>query len=236
MERDLTAWLRVVDIPDFGIMGGEPLINPEIREWLCGVRRLMPKSQIRFTTNGVLLDRHFDVLDVAHEIGNTVFKITVHTPGAGIESVIKRVFDTYNWEPVTEHGIQRWRTTNNLRFQINRPTQFVKSYKGVYNNMMPYNSVPAESFGACIQQTCPLLYKGKIYKCSTQGLLKETLEKLGNPNINEWETYLVDGISVDNKSAINQFVANFGRPHKVCQMCPSKRDAGAFIIHKAELK
>ena len=77
MERDLRTWLEVIDIPDFGIMGGEPLINPEIREWLRGVRRLMPQSQIRFTTNGLLLNRHFDVLDVAHEIGNTVFKIPI---------------------------------------------------------------------------------------------------------------------------------------------------------------
>lgn len=236
MERDLSAWLKVIDIPDFGIMGGEPLINPEIREWLRGVRRLMPKSQIRFTTNGLLLNRHFDVLAVAHEIGNTVFKITVHTPGAEIESVIERVFAAYDWQPVTEYGIQRWRTTNDLRFQINRPTQFVKSYQGVYNDMTPYNSVPAESFGACIQQTCPLLYQGRIYKCSTQGLLRDTLAKVGNPNLSQWERYLTDGVGVNDTDAINQFISNFGRPHAACQMCPSKRDAGAFIIHKAELK
>jgi len=236
MEQDLSAWLQVVDIPDFGIMGGEPLINPEIREWLRGVRRLMPQSQIRFTTNGLLLNKHFDVLDVAHEIGNTVFKITVHTPGPEIEYIIQRVFDKYDWESVTEYGIQRWRTTNNLRFQVNRPTQFVKSYKGMYNDMMPYNSVPAESFGACIQQTCPLLYQGRIYKCSTQGLLRETLTKVGNPNSTEWAPYLVDGIGVDDTDAIGQFIANFGRPAAVCRMCPSKRDAGAFILHQAELK
>ena len=236
IEQDLTAWLQVVDIADFGIMGGEPLINPEIREWLYGVRGLMPQSQIRFTTNGLLLNRHFDVLDVAHEVGNTVFKITVHTPGSEIESVIQRVFDKYNWEPVNEHGIQRWRTTNNLRFQINRPVQFVKSYKGVYNNMRPYDSIPAESFGACIQQTCPLLYNGKIYKCSTQGLLKETLAKVGDPNLTEWKPYLVNGIGVDDIDDIDHFVSNFGKPAAVCRMCPSKHNLDAFIIHKAELK
>jgi len=236
MEQDLTAWLQVVDIADFGIMGGEPLINPEIHKWLYGVRSLMPQSQIRFTTNGLLLNRHFDVLDVAHEVGNTVFKITVHTPGSEIESVIQRIFDKYNWEPVIEHGIQRWRTTNNLRFQINRPVQFVKSYKGVYNNMRPYDSIPAESFGACIQQTCPLLYKGRIYKCSTQGLLKETLAKVGDPNLTEWKPYLVNGIGVDDIDDIDHFVSNFGKPAAVCCMCPSKHDSDAFIIHKAELK
>ena len=53
-KRDLEQWLERIDIPDFGIMGGEPLINPEVIQWLIGVRELMPDSQIRFTTNGLL--------------------------------------------------------------------------------------------------------------------------------------------------------------------------------------
>jgi molybdenum cofactor biosynthesis enzyme MoaA len=59
----LEAWLERIDIPDFGIMGGEPLINPEVNMWIQGVRDLLPTSQIRFTTNGILLHKNLDIVD-----------------------------------------------------------------------------------------------------------------------------------------------------------------------------
>ena len=31
-KRDLEQWLDRIDIPDFGLMGGEPLMNPEVNE------------------------------------------------------------------------------------------------------------------------------------------------------------------------------------------------------------
>ena len=48
----IEQWLTRLDILDFGIMGGEPTLNPECEHWIYGVRSLLPNSQIRFTTNG----------------------------------------------------------------------------------------------------------------------------------------------------------------------------------------
>jgi hypothetical protein len=232
MREQLVSWLDVIDIPDFGIMGGEPLINPEIRQWLAGTRELLPDSQIRFTTNGLLLHKHLDVVDLMHDLGNIVFKITVHQNNADIESTINGIFKRYNWESVTEFGISRWRTKNNLRFQINRPQQFIKTYRGTYPTMMPHASIPREAFDMCVQQTCPLLHKGKIYKCSTQGLLKETLDKFGNPNYNSWSPYLINGIEpTSSLESIKEFIDNFGKPHTMCSMCPSKHNKESVVEH-----
>lgn len=236
-KSEFTPWLDLLEIPDFGIMGGEPLINPEITDWLSGSRELLPTSQIRFTTNGLLLSKHMDVVDCAHSIGNVVFKISVHTNSTELEQTIQEIFSRYQWEPVVEFGIHRWKTTNGMRFQVNRPTEFVKTYQGAYHNMMPYDSSITESFAACIQQTCPLLHNGAIYKCSTQGLLKETLARVGNPNLEHWAPYLIDGITINSsRDVIQNFVNNFSKPAKICQMCPSKKDTAAFIKHKAIIK
>jgi len=237
MKQQLESWLAVIDIPDFGIMGGEPLVNPEIRQWLHGVRELMPASQIRFTTNGLLLDKYFDVVDLAHDIGNIVFKITVHQDTAELENTIDRIFKRYAWEPVTEYGIRRWVGANGVRFQVNRPEVFLKTYQGTYADMRPWANNPADSFDSCIQQTCPLLHQGRIYKCSTQGLLKETLEKFNNPNLDSWQPYLVDGIGPDSDgTVIKSFIDNFAKPHSMCSMCPSSNDAEAKLVHKINVK
>ena len=231
MRQQLITWLALVDIPDFGIMGGEPLINPEISQWLTGTRELMPNSQIRFTTNGLLLDKYFSIVDQAYELGNIVFKITVHQNNLALEQIIKRIFKRYRWQPVTEFGINRWTAGDQVRLQISRPPQFLKTYQGKYSDMRPWNNTPVESFDACIQQTCPLLYNGRIYKCSTQGLLRDQLKKFNNPNFELWEPYLNAGIAPNETDKILEFIDNFGKPDTICQMCPTKKDQSSIINH-----
>lgn len=217
----ISNWNKKLSILDFGIIGGEPLINPEVREWLSGVRLLLPNAQIRFTTNGLLLDKHPDLLDFLHNLGNIVFKITVHVNESKLEKSIKDILSAKSWQAVNEHGINRWRTTNGLRFQVNRPTWFVKTYKHDYASMMPHDSPPDRAFNQCVQQTCPLLYKGRIYKCSTAGLLKDLLKRFDNPNFNQWSDYIDSGIGIeDDDLAIKSFLDNFGKHHSICGQCP----------------
>jgi organic radical activating enzyme len=67
-KQQIQAWLDRINIQEFGIIGGEPLINPEWREWVSGSRELMPEAQLRFTTNGLLLDRVPDMIDFFESI------------------------------------------------------------------------------------------------------------------------------------------------------------------------
>ena len=231
-KQDLENWLEILDIPDFGIMGGEPLINPQWRRWVYGVRELMPNSQIRFTTNGLLLRKYPDIIDEMFEVGNIVFKITAHTEDANdfIDSTIKN----YNWEIVSEYGITRRLGKNKVRFQINRPKKFLKTFQGEYNNMRPFNNNPKEAFDVCIQQTCPLLYNGKIYKCSTAGLLKDILI-YNNINDSIWDHFIDKGIStLSSEKEISSFINNFGKPNRICGQCPTKKDNANTILHNLD--
>jgi len=231
-KRQIEAWLDRIDILDFGILGGEPTINPEVNEWILGLREILPNAQIRFTTNGILLGKKFNIVQNLMDIGNCVFKIVFHKPNSELEEVVSRIFKSYEWQPVTEYGIQRWRTGNNVRLHIKRPDVFWKTFKGDYQNMLPHDSNPADAFEICCQQTCPLLYNGRIYKCSTSGLLKDTLERFGYPNQAEWSPYLTNGIGADCTDAeLTEFLDNFGKPNQLCGMCPTTSDTQSKIIH-----
>lgn len=231
--RQIEPWLQRVSIPDFGIMGGEPLINPTVRQWIKGIRQLMPLAQIRFTTNGLLLSKHLDIVDLAAEVGNIVFKIGVHVADLELENNINYILNRYDWQEVTEWGIRRYRTQNNFRLQISRPQTFWKTFRNDYAHMAPHDSNPAESFALCCQKTCPLLYEGKIFKCSTTGLLSGTLAKVGNPNPELWQPYLVDGLAPDcTDQALADFLGNFGQPHRLCRQCPAPKDLDSRIEHR----
>ena len=231
-KQQLEAWLARIDIPDFGILGGEPLVNPEVDRWIVGIRELLPNAQIRFTTNGINLHKKFHIIKLLHDIGNCVIKIGVHINDPQLEKTIQRIYDLYEWEPITEYGIDRFTTGDRVRFYVRRPTTFWKTYRGTYETMMPHNSNPAEAFKQCCQQTCPLLYKGRIYKCSTSGLLEDTLARFNNPNYEQWEPLIDRGIGPDcSDKELEAFLNNFGKPNAICKQCPTSADAESQINH-----
>ena len=229
----IKSWLERIDISDFGIIGGEPLINPECRNWLIGIRELMPNSQIRFTTNGLLLDRHLDLLDLMYELGNVSFKITVHCNNKNLEDLIQYIHNRFNWQPVNEFGIDRWMGDNNFKFHVKRPSTFVKTYRNDYKNMLPWESNPADAFANCCQQTCPLLYNGKIYKCSTSGLLEDTIKKVAPDLRSHWDQYIVAGLEANcGDTELIDFINNFGQPHPQCGQCPTSNNNSTIEHYK----
>jgi hypothetical protein len=235
-ESELTPWLERIDIDDIGIMGGEILINPDIINWLKGIRRLLPHSRIRFVTNGLLVERNWPVIEWLHQDGNAVLKITRHVDDPRIQSAIDRIRNTWRWLPINEYGIDRWITDSGLRFQVREPVHFTQTFQGSYSTMQPWTTEPAEAFAHCHQQTCPMLYQGRIYKCSTSALTRTALERHSWPNLEKWQPYLDNNqngsISLDSTdSDIQQFLNNFGRPHATCSQCPAK-SSGADIEHK----
>lgn len=235
-KRWIEGWLEKIEIPDFGIMGGEPLMNPEVERWILGCRDVMPTSQIRFTTNAILLSRRRSVLDTLMSIGNCVIKISAHQPQEFYtQEAMKLLFDLSDWRPVVEHGIHRWINDDGVRLQINFPKNFVKSYLGEFSNMLPHHNDPAQAFDICVQQRCPLLYQGRLYKCSTSALLGKVLGDWNRSHVPEWQSYLsYRGIGVDcDDQDLENFIGDFGRPEWICQMCPSIDDKQSQVDHQS---
>jgi organic radical activating enzyme len=229
----IQPWINRLDIQAVGLMGGEPLINPELEQWLRGLRSLLPSAQIRFVTNGLLLEKHWHIVELLQELGNTVLKISAHVDDEKIDCVVDRIFSTWTWQPVEEFGIKRWGRNNDLRFQIARPEIFIKTFQGEYHTMQPHNNVPSEAFDICVQKRCPLLYQGRIYKCGTAGLTPELLQRFEWPNKDLWSSYIDSGLSNDCADKnLQDFVNNFGKPHSMCAQCPSAKDFHSRIDHK----
>lgn len=231
--QELSPWTQRLNIESLGFMGGEPLMNPDIARWITGVRRLLPHSQLRFVTNGLLLDRHWHIFELLRDIENTVLKISYHIKQDKLDSIIERIMNACEWQPIYEHNISRWKDpSRNFRFQISRPTSFLKTFRNNYHDMAPHDNLPKNAFEICVQQRCPLLYKGKIFKCGTLGLTPDLLDRFGHPNHEQWTPYIDNGLSVDcDDREMQDFVKNFGNPHPKCRQCPSKMDTDSFVSH-----
>lgn len=51
------------------IMGGEPLLHPQVKLFLVTTRLLFPKSQVQLVTNGILLKKMPEVIDICNQYG-----------------------------------------------------------------------------------------------------------------------------------------------------------------------
>ena len=232
VREQIIKWQKVIDIKEFGIIGGEPLINPHIEDWIIGCKELFPNNQVMFVTNGLLLHKHPRIIDLMYELGGFTFKITKHKSTPELNNIIKDIFNRYEWEHVFEYGIHRVKTKNDFRFYTKEPTIFYKSYIGDFKNMMPHDSHINDAFDICTQKTCPLLHNGKIYKCSTGGLLKDILELNGNPNPLNWHNLTDKGIlPSDDPNTIKKFIDNYGKPNHICKQCPTSNDMNSMLNH-----
>jgi hypothetical protein len=229
----LTNWSARLDFDAIGIIGGEPLIHPQIRQFLIGIRELLPNTQLRFVTNGLLLDKHWDIVELLNSLGNSVLKISYHLADPRLDSIIDKILNSYDWSPITEYNINRWvNNSTGMRFQVNRPEVFLKTFKNDYHNMLPHDSDPIDAFEICVQKKCPILLDGKIWKCGTAALTPLILDRFKKSNSLEWAPFIVHGMTEDcSESELLDFVNNFGKPHTICRQCPTKADRQSHIDH-----
>jgi hypothetical protein len=228
----LKPWTDRINIEAIGMMGGEPLMNPELQQWLCGIRELLPQAQIRVVTNGLLLHKNWWILDLLDTLGNSVLKISQHVDDPILTDAIDQIFSSRDWKSIHEHGIDRWICSSGLRFQIARPKQFLKTFRGDYADAMPHDSDPDSAFSICVQKKCPLLFNGKIWKCGTAALTPPMLERFNWPNRSHWEPFVVPGLeSTCNDQELNRFINNFGKPNLLCKQCPSTSDTNSLVDH-----
>lgn len=237
-REEIIPWMERVEFQAFGFMGGEPLINPYINDWIVGVRELLPNTQIRFITNGILLEKNWWVVDLLDQVGNSTLKISQHITDQRITDAVSRMFREYELEPVHEHGIKnRYRTPSGLRFQVKVPDTFIQTFQGTYETMSPHDNTPKDAFDICVQKHCPMLYQGRLWKCGTAALTQEVVERHGRPNWNEWQPYFDTGISPNcEDSVLEAFIRNFGQPHTMCRQCPSKDNIESRFDHSKTVK
>lgn len=231
-REQITPWLSRLQFQAWGVMGGEPLMNPDLENWIRGIRSLMPDTQIRFVTNGLLLDRNRWIVDLLHDLGNTVLKISYHISDPQLDQEVQRIKDRFLWQPVSEFGIDRWITGRDFRFQISRPQKFIKTFRGTYQDMLPHASDPGEAFANCVQKRCPMIHEGLLYKCGTAALTPGILKRFHSTNLEAWIPYIGTGLSPDcNEEQLDRFLENFARPHEICRQCPTKSDQESMIDH-----
>ncbi|GHV12732.1 UDP pyrophosphate phosphatase [Spirochaetia bacterium] len=200
-ERDLKRLSELSDgnIPIIYLVGGEPLLNPNLPEFMRVARNCFFKSRVQIITNGLLLLAQKDIFWESAKRYNIVMTPTKY-PGIEWEKIEKRAQEFgYKFDYVD---------FTNTSEKVSR--KFCLDLSG--------NQNPKESFKQCCMAACTVaLQNGRIATCSFVFNMRH-FNQYFNKNIPVTESDSIDIYKVKTMQEIVDFVNN---PIPLCRFCKS---------------
>ena len=143
-SRDLEQVNKLLTIREIRLMGGEPLLHPNIESFLLFTRSCLPKSDIRLVTNGILLHEMSDSFWKTCKSCSVTIEVTVYPPMVEKEEDLVELAESMNVRIYTQRAI---------------------SFHAFYNSKG--SSDPEDNFRRCRSRwNAPILRDGKIYGCN----------------------------------------------------------------------
>lgn len=194
----------VYDIGIIRILGGEPLLNPELSRFIRLVRSLYPASIIDVVTNGLLVEKIDDELIQTMKDCIAFFHISLYKPMEGkIKQVEKFLYEkqiAYTLSPLNEMFYK----TQTLERQENE-----------------------DFFYGCFQATCTCLQDGKLAPCYAPFTTKYFNEAF------EQEIPVDEGIDLfDAELTVPLLKAQLLIPMERCHYCCSGAPEAWSVIGK----
>jgi hypothetical protein len=175
------------------LVGGEPLLHPQINEFLMVARRLFPKSNIILITNGILLPRAKDDFWLACSKNRVDIRISKYPINLNV-SVIKNMSRKYN-----------------VPISVDIINYFFKFYINLHGD-----TNPSDAFAYCRKLgNGNFLYHGRIYPCP-KAALSPIFSKFFNLNLPLCNS---DSIDIYTDISAKEIIDFLDRPIPWCKYC-----------------
>lgn len=186
------------DITFIALEGGEPLLNPNVSEFIYTAHELFPATQIQIFTNGLLLPKMSEDFWKACRICDVVLEVTKYP----IE---------FNYDEVTGQALQY-----GVRFQYYSGGDEIKT--SMYKPLdLEGKQDKYANYHQCwnANSDCIMLKKGKLYTCTRIPNL-ETFNQFFHQNIEITDRDYIDIYSDVTAEEIFEFLSN---PMPACRYC-----------------
>jgi MoaA/NifB/PqqE/SkfB family radical SAM enzyme len=203
LENDFKRIYELADgcIEAISLLGGEPLLHPELIAILNIAGNYFSQSNLRLVTNGILLSKQENIFWETCKNNNIKVMITKYPIDLPFKEIEKKA---------KMHGTI-------LEYYGNTGTKLKQMHK------MPLNLEGTEdkqkSFKLCYKSnTCIMLDEGKIYTCATIPYIKYFNKQFGTNLEVSTEDY-VDIYDVKNIDEVFDFLC---KPMPFCRYCNTK--------------
>ena len=250
-EEQYTEWSKKIRLQKVVILGGEPLLNPTICEWIIGLNKLWNKK-INILTNGTRLNYvpglYEALLNFREEDGNWI-GISIHNANdvdkhfEEVRKFLKGPLEFYKKDDVTPQGDSlTWGAdyafvdSNGVHVHLYHQDSFYKAaiQKNNLGELTLHQSDPEEAHSECgfVQYQCHHFIKAKLYKCGPVALFPE-FDEQHHLDITDEDRMLLNSyraLSVDEFDTRGQkFIDEIDDIIPQCKFCPSNRTKNQVI-------
>lgn len=226
-------WSEDVTPQSLAILGGEPLLNPTLLDWVDGLHQLWPTSTIRIISNGFQLPRVKNFYSVLKNTPNVELWVGIHNKQHK-QKIIDNI-EQFLTQPVT------YKFDNSNQYQ---EKLYITDAQGVkvtveYNWWFHQGSIVVNELGQktlhqssaekahtnCHMKTCHHFVHGKLYKCGVVAVLPEfdQQHELALSAEDRELLYSYQPLSVDATFDTKQtFVDNLSQSIAQCRFCPEQ--------------
>lgn len=149
-EQDLKKITEIFDLYNFRLLGGEPLLHPNLKEILEIARYYLPSSRIVIVTNGLLLDKLSPEILKSMSENNIIITISLYKPTFKKLNNLLVILNKYN-----------------IKYLINddifREIEPIQSFHTRLSETKKENDFNANK--SCSGRFCRFIRNGKLSKC-----------------------------------------------------------------------
>lgn len=203
-ERDLEQLKSVLPdrIGGFCLLGGEPLLNEQINEYLVLCRKVYPNVNIKLVTNGLILNKKEDDFWEACKNNNIKIEVTKYPIKFDYNNLLKIA---------NEHHVD---------FSFYGRTKYIQKTQYYLPFDVNGNQNPETSFSECFMaRKCFTLCHGKLYTCS-YAAYADRFNKFYNQNLTIENDDYVD---IYNETDAKRILDKLSSPIPFCRYCDTKR-------------
>lgn len=155
-QCDVQQLAAQIEIGRFYLLGGEPLLNPRLADYILAARSLLPETDLRLVTNGLLIPKQDTALWRAIREADCMVEISGYPPSMKMIEQIEHILRAHS-----------------ISYTI-RP---IGSFLAVLGQQG--DSDPMISQKYCLSSQCRFLRQGRLYKCPESALVGKLERKFG---------------------------------------------------------
>jgi organic radical activating enzyme len=232
-EKIFEQWAEKIDIIKPVILGGEPLLNPTINEWINGIQRIWPAHYSpQIQSNGTRIDLVDGLYNACRKSG-TWIGISLHVQDDR-DAIFNRIRN-FLVHPINEttdsssqHGSNcQFVDANNVQVHVWLSDHFTQNniIEGPMGEFKLYNSDPILAHNNCafVKFKNYHFINGKIHKCGPAPLMQQ-FDQQYPFSISDEDRALIHsyrGLSVDEfDERGEEFFRTIDDPIPQCKFCP----------------
>ena len=235
-----TEWAKRIDIKHIVLLGGEPLLNPSICDWVSGIKNLWQNVQI--VTNGTHLNLVPGLYDAINNTGSWL-QVSVHYVNdleqhfQNIRTFLKEpirfsddknLVDHHRGQSTTFGSDYGFLDRNGVQVGVSVQDSFynISIYSNNNGKLTLHNNDPDHAHRDCgfVKYKNYHFIRGKLYKCGPAALLPE-FDQQYPLDISDEDRVLLNSyrpLSIDEfENRGEEFIKNIDNVIAQCKFCPT---------------